>query len=109
MQLSRSPAFVLGAVAPQDADYSAVTVSNTQVTRLGLHGPARDKDCAFRSPPVVNIVDAPTSGELQVRGAKIKLSATSSCPAIEAPVQAVLFRPKPKLVGQDKVSYTVTG
>ena len=109
MQLSRSPAFVLGAVAPQDADYSAVTVSNRQVTRLGLHGPARDKDCALRSPPVVSIVDAPTSGELQVRGAKIKLPATSSCPEIEAPVQAVLFRPKPKLVGQDKVSYTVTG
>ena len=98
-----------GAASAQDADYRTVTVSNTQVARLGLHGPARDKDCALRSPPVVSIVDAPTSGELMVRSAKIKLPATSSCPEIEAPVQAVLFRAKPKFVGQDKASYTVTG
>ena len=103
--LSASPI----AASAQDADYRTITVSNTQLARLGLHGPARDKDCALRKPPVVSVVDAPSSGELQIRSAKIKLPATASCPEIEAPVQAVLFRAKPKFTGQDKVSYTVTG
>ena len=98
-----------GAALAQDADYRTVTVSNTQVARLGAHGPARDKDCALRTPPVVRVIDAPRSGQLQIRSAKIKLSATASCPAIEAPVQAVLFRAKPNFTGQDKVSYSVTG
>ncbi len=98
-----------GAASAQDADYRTITVSNTQVARVGLHGPARDKDCALRTPPVVSIIDAPRSGQLQIRSAKIKLPATASCPEIEAPVQAVLFRAKPKFTGEDKVSYTVTG
>lgn len=90
--------------AAQSGQVRNLTVEKGKVARLAVVT-ALTKECKVGEIGTIRIVNAPKSGQLNVRSGKAKTPAAFRCPNVETPVQGLFYQPRANFTGTDEVSY----
>lgn len=113
---SRSPVWALlactivltvGNAQAQTNNYRTVTVAADRPSRIAAHAEFK-KDCSDATAPNIQVTTPPRNGVLTVAPGKLKVGAIKPCPLLSAPVQQIIYRPRPNFEGNDLIAYDVT-
>lgn len=110
--LSAGVAMLLGFGAPALAEDAPPPVERTiksassKDTRIGVFINVLP-DCTSGPLPTIRLVNAPASGKVTVKSAKVKATNYKSCLALEVPAYVAFYRSQPDFVGDDAVTIEV--
>lgn len=113
--LSSVVAMLVGFGAPAWAEDAPATVERAikspanKDTRIGVFINVLP-DCTSGPLPTIRLVNAPASGKVTVKSAKVKATNYKSCLALEVPAYIAFYRSQPDFIGDDiltiEVKYT---
>lgn len=110
--LSAGVAIVFGFGTPAWAENASSPVERTvksapnKDTRIGVFINVLP-DCTSGPLPTIRLVNAPTSGKVAVKSAKVKATNYKACLALEVPAYVAFYRSQPDFIGDDVVTIEV--
>ena len=110
--LSAGIAMLSGFVAPALAEDALSAVERTvksapnKDTRVGVFINVLP-DCTSGPLPTIRLVNAPASGKVTVKSAKVKATNYKSCLALEVPAYVAFYRSQPDFIGDDVLTIEV--
>lgn len=110
--LSASVAMSLGLGAPALAEDAPSPVERTvksasnKDTRIGVFINVLP-DCTSGPLPTIRLVNAPASGKVIVKSAKVKATNYKSCLALEVPAYVAFYKSQPDFIGDDVLTIEV--
>ncbi|MDA9488156.1 hypothetical protein [Bradyrhizobium sp. CCBAU 11361] len=110
--LSAAIVMLSGFVAPALAEDASSPVERTvksapnKDTRVGVFINVLP-DCTSGPLPTIRLVNAPASGKVTVKSAKVKATNYKSCLALEVPAYVAFYKSQPDFIGDDVLTIEV--
>ncbi|MCP3369494.1 hypothetical protein [Bradyrhizobium cajani] len=105
-------AILLGLGAPAAAEDASPPVERTvksatnKDTRIGVFINVLP-DCTSGPLPTIRLVNAPASGKVTVKSAKVKATNYKACLALEVPAYVAFYKSQPDFIGDDVLTIEV--
>ncbi|MBR0842110.1 hypothetical protein JQ607_18075 [Bradyrhizobium liaoningense] len=98
-----APALAEDATSPVERTVKSATNKDT---RIGVFINVLP-DCTSGPLPTIRLVNAPASGKVTVKSAKVKATNYKACLALEVPAYVAFYRSQPDFIGDDVLTIEV--
>ncbi|WGD49494.1 hypothetical protein QA641_28160 [Bradyrhizobium sp. CB1650] len=98
-----TPAWTEDAPAPVER---TIKSAPNKDTRIGVYINVLP-DCTSGPLPTIRLVNAPASGKVTVKSAKVKATNYKSCLALEVPAYVAFYKSQPDFIGDDVLTIEV--